>query len=69
MKELCEKYPALVMPKLAVTTLKRIKKVDGMSPAELVTYYKYFKANISCIGLNPEEYETCINWFCEVMEY
>jgi len=31
--------------------------------------YRIFKANISCIGLEPEEYETCIKWFCEVMEY
>lgn len=69
MDKLLEKYPALGMPRMAVITLKRVKKVSGMSPCEISTYYKYFKANISCIGLTPSEYEQCIKWFCDTMEY
>lgn len=69
MDKLIIKYPALVMPKLAVATLKRIKEVGGMSQEELYTYYRYFKANVSCLKMKNIEYAECIKWFRDTMEY
>lgn len=74
MKELCEKYPALVMAYGYICMLTNIiRKVEAdtnlIDGNDKNCLYRIFKANISCIGLEPEEYDTCIKWFCEVMEY
>jgi len=70
MKELCEKYPALEILEGLVNLLSAMRNSGKFNVTlEKEVFYKQFKANISCIGLNPEEYETCIQWFCEIMEY
>ena len=72
MKELCIKYPSLVIPKMYIDLFTKVKRLDAektLDENDKSFIYTYFKANISCIGMTPEEYETCIKWFCEVMEY
>jgi hypothetical protein len=75
MKQLCEKYPALVFPVESIKDFERLSSVgcalwfNERGTLWKEKLYKHYKANISCIGLTPEEYETCIQWFCEIMEY
>lgn len=65
MEELCKKYPALELPVTHIYCCKSFTAFEF----KMDVLYKDFKANISCIGLEPEEYETCIKWFCDTMEY
>jgi len=67
--DLCRKYPALQVPMLCVSFYVQEILKRPISPLQKHLFYESFKANISCIGLEPEEYETCIRWFCEIMEY
>jgi hypothetical protein len=71
MKELCEKYPALCLPFESIVAIKQFTQTGMISMTEghKDDLYKDFKANISCIGLEPAEYETVIKWFCDTMNY
>ena len=65
MEKLIEKHPALGVPYLYTEYVKTLRQGDSLK----AKHYKYFKLNISCIGLDPSEYEQCIKWFCDTMEY
>jgi hypothetical protein len=61
MEELCKKYPKLRSIKFVVEAFKDKKNKDAT--------YSAFKKDINSIGLDPEEYETVIKWFCDTMEH
>ena len=65
MEDLLKKYPALEFVKFSVNMVSLL--IFGESNRNL--FYKQFKDNISCIGLEPNEYETCLKWFCDTMKY
>ena len=65
MKELCEKYKELRSIVGCVTAFSKMRW-DDEGKNDL---YKHYKEDIDRLNLTPEEYETCIRWFCEVMEY
>ena len=73
MKELLKKYSVINIPyayvDLFVKVCKKMKTLETVTETDKEFIYKHFKANISCVGLEPEEYETVINWFCDTMEY
>lgn len=65
MEELCKKYPALCVPADYIYLLSQFKiEFENKDKG-----YANFKANISCIGLEPEEYDQVIKWFCDTMGY
>jgi len=68
---LCDKYPALRLPTDHIDEIisHAVCANDTISDEYKERTYRNFKANISCIGLEPEEYEFCIRWFCIAMEY
>ena len=67
---LCDKYPALCILRNHAELLVCLEDRHIMTmKRHKDEFYKDFKSNIFCIGLEPEEYEFCIRWFCEVMEY
>lgn len=63
MEELCKKYPKLRSIKFVVEAFKDNNKKNKDAT------YSAFKKDINSIGLDPEEYETVIKWFCDTMEY
>ena len=70
MDELCIKYPALSILWTYVYIMSEFKKHPKIKiEMDKEVFYRDFKANISCIGLEPSEYETVIKWFCDTMEY
>jgi hypothetical protein len=70
-EELCIKYPALELPKeyLALALDVTDRGYGSISSENKENIYRMYKSSISCIGMTPEEYETCIKWFCDIMEY
>ena len=65
MDELCKKYPALTIPVDYIYVLRQFDLEFGNKEEG----YSNFKANISCIGLEPQEYDQVIKWFCDTMRY
>ena len=75
MEDLVKKYPALEFP---IKTLKDLERLCltgcafWFSPGGVrwkPVLYESYKANISAIGLDPEEYDMCIKYFCDTMKY
>ena len=71
MEDLVKKHPALIMPFGYIDIVRTAMDKTGLvlTQDDKEYLYKCFKLNINCIGLNPDEYETCIKWFCDTMKY
>ena len=69
MDKLIEKYPALELIIHSINLMVFLDTKPQWSFKSIDYLYNAFKSNISCIGLKPAEYETCIKWFCDTMEY
>lgn len=71
MVELIKKHTALRIPTAYVMLVHDLvkNKIMGITEEQRDEMYKDFKATTFCIGLEPEEYETVIKWFCDTMEY
>ena len=71
-KKLIKKYPVLeglVSYVNRVNNLLQHGIIKGVTETRKSEMYEDFKTKISCIGLEPSEYEFCIRWFCDTMAY
>lgn len=64
MDKLLEKYPKLQSLNFGVLLLSASETNLGKDEI-----YSDYKKALSHIGLDPSEYEQCIKWFCDTMDY